>query len=69
MVYTPSSSIRAGLNEPQRETLTRFEGIAQPSEWMRGVLSSLRLCATSPDDQMRVEAVQQKWADTEGGQS
>ncbi|QBF46388.1 hypothetical protein [Janibacter limosus] len=62
MTYTPQASIRAGLNDPQRETLTRFEEITEPTEWQRGVLSSIRLCATSTEDKMRAEAVQQKWA-------
>lgn len=68
-MYTPQQSLRDGLNEPQRETLTRFEQVDQPTAWQRGVLSSIRMCATSSEDQMRVDAVRQKWANTKSKQS
>lgn len=69
MTYTPQGSIRAGLNDVQRETLTRFEQIDRPSEWQRGILSSVRMCATSDEDRARIAAVQQKWANQPGEQS
>lgn len=69
MVYTPQMSIRSGLNDPQRETLNRFEQIDNPTEWQRGVLSSIRMCATSTEDTARVDAVQQKWNRKAGDKS
>ena len=63
MTYTPSFSIRATLTEDQRATLARFEQTDRPpSEWERGTLAAVRLCATSTEDRARVDAVRAKWA-------
>lgn len=66
MPYEPQASIRPGLNEPQRQTLDRFEQVDQPTEWQKGVLSSIRMCATTDADRQRVAAVAEKWAKPTG---
>ncbi len=66
MTYEPQPSLRSGLNDSQREALARLEGTDQPSEWQKGVFSSIRMCATSDADRQRVAAVQARWAEQAG---
>lgn len=51
----------SGLNDRDREMLTRLEGIAQPSAYERGTLAALRLRTPGGTERARADALTQRW--------
>lgn len=61
MAYIPRAPIGNGLTDEQKARLAQLEGVQHPTEWSRGELSALRLCATTDPEQGRIAALDARW--------